>query len=356
MLCSSTFFMLVPWFSCVLFCNSEHRFSLLPVIADTGPQKEEYMSRQLPQKPNLEYLKKQAKELLRSMPQGKLADAQHTLANDYGFANWAELKSHVQSLGLSPAEALKAAVCDSDAARVREVLERYPELRAKIDEPLPELRLRPTRVVRGGTAERSGDNRCAAARGCRHPEANRVVGGRIRRAGRLRSEHGRVSDRARRGGGCALRCAAGNDAEAERAGGGGSGRGAHKRWRRTDAAALRLHRGGCGVPSGERRRDRCARCGSRIDAGAVYAARRAEAALSEGPAGCRSLLGIARMPDGHFDGGGARRHGSGTPAPGQRSRLHPDERIGGMVSKAEIRARAARFTSGSWGRTAPHTR
>ena len=38
----------------------EHRAltSLLPVIADTGPQKEEYMSRQLPEKPNLEYLKK----------------------------------------------------------------------------------------------------------------------------------------------------------------------------------------------------------------------------------------------------------------------------------------------------------
>ena len=96
------------------------------------------MSRQLPQKPNLEYLKKQAKELLRSMRQGKLADAQHTLANEYGFATWAKLKSHVETLGLSPAEALKAAVCDSDAPRVRELLERYPELRAKIDDPLPD--------------------------------------------------------------------------------------------------------------------------------------------------------------------------------------------------------------------------
>ncbi len=96
------------------------------------------MSRQLSQKPNLEYLKKQAKELLRSMPHGKLADAQHTLANEYGFATWAKLKSHVESLGISPAELLKAAVCDSDASRVGEVLERYPELRAKIDDPLPD--------------------------------------------------------------------------------------------------------------------------------------------------------------------------------------------------------------------------
>ncbi|MDQ2776280.1 MAG: ankyrin repeat domain-containing protein [Acidobacteriota bacterium] len=95
------------------------------------------MARQLPQKPNLEFLKKQAKELLRSMRHGKLADAQHTLANEYGFATWAKLKSHVEASGLSPAEALKAAVYDSDAPRVGELVERYPELRAKIDDPLP---------------------------------------------------------------------------------------------------------------------------------------------------------------------------------------------------------------------------
>src|ERR1700691_2464449 len=95
------------------------------------------MSRELPEKPNLEYLRKQAKELLRSAPQGKLADAQHTLANEYGFATWAELKAHVITLGLSPAEALKVAVCDGNAHRVRELLESYPELRARIDDPLP---------------------------------------------------------------------------------------------------------------------------------------------------------------------------------------------------------------------------
>jgi len=96
------------------------------------------MSRQLPDHPNLQYLKKQAKELLRGMRQGKLADAQHSLANEYGFATWAKLKSHVQAQGLSPAEALKAAVCESDAALVRDVLKRYPELRARIDDPLPD--------------------------------------------------------------------------------------------------------------------------------------------------------------------------------------------------------------------------
>ena len=143
------------------------------------------MSRQLPEKPSLEYLKKEAKELLRSMPQSKLADAQHTLANEYGFPTWAKLKSHVEALGLSPAGALKAAVCDSDAARVREVLDRYPELRVRIDDPLPDYGFGRTCVVRGGAAERSGDHRRAVAGGREHPEANRVVGWRIRRAGRL---------------------------------------------------------------------------------------------------------------------------------------------------------------------------
>lgn len=95
------------------------------------------MSRQLPEKPNLQHLKKQAKELLRSMRQGKLADAQHALAVEYGFATWAKLKAHVEAQGLSPAEALEAAVRDSDATRVSQIFERYPDLRAKIDDPLP---------------------------------------------------------------------------------------------------------------------------------------------------------------------------------------------------------------------------
>lgn len=95
------------------------------------------MSRQLPASPRLESLRKQAKELLRTMPQSKLADAQHTLANQYGFPTWAKLKSHVVTLGLDPANALRVAVCDNDAQRARELLESYRELRARIDEPLP---------------------------------------------------------------------------------------------------------------------------------------------------------------------------------------------------------------------------
>ena len=58
------------------------------------------MSRDLPARPNLEFLKKQAKELLRELQQSKpttrLSDAQHALARDYGFASWPALHAHVE--------------------------------------------------------------------------------------------------------------------------------------------------------------------------------------------------------------------------------------------------------------------
>ena len=59
------------------------------------------MSRNLPDRPNLEYLKKQAKALRVTMQQtdaaAQLADAQHALARDYGFASWPKLKAHVEA-------------------------------------------------------------------------------------------------------------------------------------------------------------------------------------------------------------------------------------------------------------------
>jgi ankyrin repeat protein len=94
------------------------------------------MSRQLPQQPSLKNLRKEAKQLLRATRRGKLADAQQALANEYGFPAWAELEAHVASLALSPAGRLEKAVRDSDA-RVAEILRQFPELREKIDDPLP---------------------------------------------------------------------------------------------------------------------------------------------------------------------------------------------------------------------------
>jgi len=95
------------------------------------------MSRELPSQPSLEYLRKEAKSLQRSLTGCKLADAQRLLADDYGFASWAKLKSFVLHHQLRPAEALKAAVCDSDAQYAEKVLNRYSELKTVIDDPMP---------------------------------------------------------------------------------------------------------------------------------------------------------------------------------------------------------------------------
>jgi hypothetical protein len=58
------------------------------------------MYRPLPERPSLEYLKKEAKELLRKLQQkradAKLADAQHALARQYGFTSWPRLRRHVE--------------------------------------------------------------------------------------------------------------------------------------------------------------------------------------------------------------------------------------------------------------------
>ena len=73
------------------------------------------MSRVLPDSPNLEHLKKEAKSVLRDALHGDtaalerfrrigsfsaanpatLADAQHLLAKEYGFENWSSLKAAV---------------------------------------------------------------------------------------------------------------------------------------------------------------------------------------------------------------------------------------------------------------------
>src|SRR5579863_2332547 len=103
------------------------------------------MSRQLPEKPNLEHLREQAKELLRRVHQGdtaaldlfhslvsfsapaslKLADAQYVIGRDYGFQSWPMLKEHVESVArvLQPAEMLTAAIRAQDAEKTARLLE-----------------------------------------------------------------------------------------------------------------------------------------------------------------------------------------------------------------------------------------
>lgn len=94
------------------------------------------MSLTLPENPNLEYLRKQAKQIVRAGKQPRLADAQRALANEYGFPTWAKLKTHIESSTLTPAQQLKAAIHNSDADGVRALLTRHPQLKATVNEPL----------------------------------------------------------------------------------------------------------------------------------------------------------------------------------------------------------------------------
>jgi ankyrin repeat protein len=125
------------------------------------------MSKSLPSRPNLEQLKKQAKDLLKAQESGEaialerirashpdylsasgdeirvakfsLSDAQLTIAREYGFANWPKLKEHVESLLLETAEPMELfhkAFKEDDAVLFRKLLKRYPEAKTKLNEPV----------------------------------------------------------------------------------------------------------------------------------------------------------------------------------------------------------------------------
>lgn len=113
------------------------------------------MSRTLPERASLEFLTKQAKDLLKGAksgdavarawlsewgPEGAIArptlvDCQHALAREYGFQSWPRLRAHVESLAATdPAEALGAALKSRAAAPVADVLVRFPSLKARLNE------------------------------------------------------------------------------------------------------------------------------------------------------------------------------------------------------------------------------
>src|SRR5262249_44529358 len=61
-----------------------------------------FHSLKLPESPNLEWLRKEAKrnldELRKTNPSARLAEAQFDLARQYGFSSWRALKAHIDSL------------------------------------------------------------------------------------------------------------------------------------------------------------------------------------------------------------------------------------------------------------------
>ena len=94
------------------------------------------MSRELPEYPSLEHLKKQAKDLLHAGRATKLAEAQRLVAQDYGFQSWAKLKAHVESFAADERLAFAAAIRSHSVANVARVLERFPEFTSRLNEPL----------------------------------------------------------------------------------------------------------------------------------------------------------------------------------------------------------------------------
>jgi ankyrin repeat protein len=81
----------------------------------------------LPARPNLEWLRKTAKQLRASQPQLQLADAQLAVARRYGFASWRKLVAFVGAVD-SEGERLRQAVRTGDGATVAAILDATPEL------------------------------------------------------------------------------------------------------------------------------------------------------------------------------------------------------------------------------------
>jgi hypothetical protein len=112
------------------------------------------VSTELPANPNLEHLKKQAKALLHDFQQKnpqvvekfsvlrlktapKLSDAQRLIAREYGFDSWPKLNEHVQAAITAEAvRQVRKAFRDDDTAAFRRLLDQYPVLKAKINEPV----------------------------------------------------------------------------------------------------------------------------------------------------------------------------------------------------------------------------
>jgi ankyrin repeat protein len=103
------------------------------------------MNKSLPERPNLDQLKTQAKDLLKDIraqrpealarvPQNELAgfalaDAQRILAREHGFPSWAKFKQHVETRSpTTAARALVQAALRGQPDAVAEILREYPRL------------------------------------------------------------------------------------------------------------------------------------------------------------------------------------------------------------------------------------
>jgi ankyrin repeat protein len=83
----------------------------------------------LPDDPNIEWLRKQAKrrleEMRRSNADAQLSDAQFDLAKQYGFPSWRALKAHIDSLTVDGQ--LFTAAREGDVAAITALLDAHPD-------------------------------------------------------------------------------------------------------------------------------------------------------------------------------------------------------------------------------------
>jgi ankyrin repeat protein len=85
--------------------------------------------KQLPPRPNLDQLKRQAKELVQAGKAPALHDAQTMLAREYGFASWNKLHDHVEALTLefdAAVDAFVEAATDERSDRADRMLALHP--------------------------------------------------------------------------------------------------------------------------------------------------------------------------------------------------------------------------------------
>src|SRR5437764_5746354 len=83
----------------------------------------------LPDTPNLDWLRKQAKQRLAMLretdPDAKLTEAQFALAREYGFQSWRALKVHIDSLTIDGQ--LFDAAKRGDAESLGKLLDEHPD-------------------------------------------------------------------------------------------------------------------------------------------------------------------------------------------------------------------------------------
>ena len=86
--------------------------------------------RKLPERPSLDQLRTQAKELVKTTrptnPKYRLSQAQRDLAREYGFPSWPRLAAHIEAMTLRPQ--FESAIQAGNLAEVRRLAEANPAL------------------------------------------------------------------------------------------------------------------------------------------------------------------------------------------------------------------------------------